>query len=297
MLVLTISSLFFWSTSSALAEPTHQNIAYGDHKRHVLDYWQAEADSPTPLFVWIHSGGFSHGDKASIPEALLTACLKAGISCASINYRLSNHAPYPAQMHDGARAIQFLRSKAIEWNLDPDRFAAGGGSAGAGISLWIGFHDDMADPSSDDPLAQQSTRLSCVLAIKMQSTYDPREIKKLIPGDAYNGTQLKALFARPENWDWDTGEIDGELDALLKDASPITHLTADDPPVFVIHQEGANKPGNIHHSNFGKHLNDAMDKLGIECVRRMDSDYKSIVESLEDMTEFLKKHFVRQAQE
>ena len=146
MVVLTIALLFSWSPSSAQAAPTHQNVAYGDHERQVLDYWQAEADSPTPLFVWIHGGGFSHGDKASLPEALLTACLKAGISCASINYRLSNHAPYPAQMHDSARAIQFLRSKAIEWNLDADRFAAGGGSAGSGISQWIGFHDDMANP-------------------------------------------------------------------------------------------------------------------------------------------------------
>ncbi|MFC1528984.1 alpha/beta hydrolase fold domain-containing protein [Candidatus Latescibacterota bacterium] len=309
MLVLTITVLLLCITSSAQQAkknttlntrqeqsrkpaPTHPNVAYGDHERHVLDFWQIEADSPTPLFVWIHPGGYRGGDKAIFPEELMTACLKAGISCASINYRLSNHASYPAQMHDSARAIQFLRSKATEWNLDPDRFAAGGRSAGSGISQWIGFHDDMADPVSNDPVAQQSTRLSCVLLISMQSTNDPREIKRLIPGDAYKNPALNPFFARPEDWDWDTGEIDGELDLLLKDASPINHLTADDPPVFSIHFERDNKPGNIHHSNFGKHLKDAMDKLGNECVRRMDSDYESMAEAYEDMKEFLKKHFV-----
>ncbi len=58
----------------------------------------------------------------------------------------------PAPQHDGARAIQFLRSKAGEWNLDPKRFAAFGGSAGTGISLWTGLHDDLADPKSSDPV-------------------------------------------------------------------------------------------------------------------------------------------------
>jgi acetyl esterase/lipase len=271
--------------------PTHADVPYGDHERHVLDFWQAESDRPTPLFVWIHGGGFRGGDKASIPGDLLRPCLEAGISCASINYRLSHQAPYPAQMHDSARAIQFLRTKAAEWNVDPKRFAAGGGSAGSGISQWIGFHDDMARPESDDPVARQSTRLSCVLPINMQSTYDPREIKRLIPGDAYQNAALLPLFGRPEGWDWDTDEIDEALDSLLKDASPIHHLTADDPPVFLIHHARANSPGNIHHPNFGKYLKEAMDKLGIECVRRMDTDYESMTAAYADMVEFLKKHF------
>jgi acetyl esterase len=271
--------------------PTHANVAYGDHQRHVLDFWQAESSSPTPLFVWIHGGGFRAGDKASFPGDLLRGCLKAGISCAAINYRLTGHAPHPAQMLDSARAIQFLRVKAAEWNLDPKRFAAGGGSAGSGISQWIGYHDDLARPDSSDPVSQQSTRLSCVLPINMQSTYDPREIKRLIPGTAYKHPALLPLFARPEGWDWDTDEIDEALDRMLKDASPITHLTKDDPPVYLIHYERCNTPGNIHHPNFGKHLKEAMDKLGIECARRMDTDYDSMSAAFADMVEFLKKHF------
>ena len=88
--------------------PTKAEVPYGDHERHVLDFWQAKSDKPTPLFIWIHGGGFRGGDKRSFPGDLRAQCLNAGISCASIHYRLSGHAPYPAQMLDSARAVQFL---------------------------------------------------------------------------------------------------------------------------------------------------------------------------------------------
>lgn len=85
--------------------------------------------------------------------------------------------------------------------------------------------------------------------------------------------------------------IDTRLDKLIKDASPINHLTADDPPVFLIHYEKSNKPGNIHHPNFGAHLKTAMDALGIECIRRMDSDYHSMNDAYKDMVQFVIRHF------
>lgn len=272
-------------------KPTFADVAYGTHERHVLDFWQATSARPTPVFVWIHGGGFRGGNKSSIPADLLKPFLQAGVSCASIHYRLSGHAPYPAQMHDSARAIQWIRSKAGAWNIDPNRIAAGGGSAGSGISQWLAFHEDMARPVSEDPVERQSTRLTCALPINMQSTYDPRQIKVIVPGDAYKHPALVQLFARPEGWDWDTGTIDGELDALLRDASPITHLTRDDPPVFLIHFERARQSGNIHHPNFGSHLKTAMDKLGIECVRKMDSDYGSMADAYADMVKFVTKKF------
>ena len=271
--------------------PTEADVSYGKHKLNVLDFWKADSNEPTPLLVWIHGGGFRGGDKKSIPGTLLKGCLEAGISCASINYRLTDSAPYPAQMLDSARAVQFLRTKAGEWGLDPKRFAAGGGSAGSGISQWIAFHDDLADPNSEDPVSRQSTRLCCVLPIGMQSTYDPRVIKEIIPGKAYEHPALPAFFDLPEDWNLETGTIDEKTDRLFKDASPVNHLTADDPPIFLMHSAKAATDGNIHHPNFGKHLKAAADKLGVECHAKLDTDYESQAAAHADMVKFLKKCF------
>lgn len=271
--------------------PTEAEVPYGDHERHVLDFWKAKSDKPTPLFIWIHGGGFRGGDKRSFPGNLRAQCLEAGISCASIHYRLSGHAPYPAQMLDSARAVQFLRAKAAEWNLDPQRFAAGGGSAGSGISQWLGYHEDLADADSNDPIARQSTRLSCVFPINMQSTYDPREIKRIIPGEAYKHPALVPFFGRPEGWDWDSDPVDDDLDGLLKDASPITHLTKDDAPIFLLQYARAATLGNIHHPKFGEHLKEEADKLGVECVAKLDTDYESMSAAFADMVKFMQKHF------
>jgi acetyl esterase len=271
--------------------PTKANVPYGDHERHVLDFWQTASDKPTPLFIWIHGGGFRGGDKKSFPADLRAQCLEAGISCAAIHYRLSGSAPYPAQMLDSARAVQFLRSKAAEWNLDPKRFAAGGGSAGSGISQWLGYHEDLADSKSDDPVARQSTRLACVFPINMQSTYDPREIKRIIPGDAYKHPALVSFFGRPDGWDWDSDSVDEQLDSLLKDASPITHLTKDDPPIFLLQYARAATPGNIHHPKFGEHMKAAADKLGVECVAKLDTDYESMSAAWTEMVKFMQKCF------
>ena len=271
--------------------PTKADVAYGDHERNVLDFWQAPSEKPTPLFVWIHGGGFRGGDKRSFPSNLRSQLLEAGISCAAIHYRLSGHAPYPAQMLDSAKAVQFLRSKASQWNLDPELFAAGGGSAGSGISQWLAYHEDLADPKSEDPVARQSTRLACVFPINMQSTYDPREIKRVIPGDAYKHPALIPFFGRPKDWDWDNDPVDTELDALLKDASPITHLTPDDAPIFLLQYARAATPGNIHHPKFGEHLKQSADKLGVECVAKLDTDYESLSEAYADMVKFMQKRF------
>jgi len=128
----------------------------------VMDVWLAKSDKPTPVLVSIHGGGFRGGNK-SVSGALLKQCLDSGISVVAITYRFSNEAIAPAQFLDSARAIQFIRHNAKEWNLDTTRIAATGGSAGAGISLWLGFHDDLADPDSDDPVLRELTRLTCMM--------------------------------------------------------------------------------------------------------------------------------------
>src|SRR5689334_21069864 len=161
-----------------LPTPDIVNEHYGPHERNVLDLWKAKSDHPTPLVVFIHGGGFHAGSKADVPAPLIDALLAKGVSVMSVNYRLSPGVAFPAHYMDCARAIQFARSNAREWNIDPKRVGASGGSAGAGTSLWLGFHDDLADPKSDDPVLRESTRLTCMAVLGAHSSYDPRVIKE-----------------------------------------------------------------------------------------------------------------------
>ncbi len=170
--------------------PTHAGVRYGKHKRNVLDLYIAESDKPTPLVVYIHGGGFRGGDKRSINANLLRQLRAKRVSMAAFNYRLTQTAPYPAAMHDCARALQFVRYHAKTYNIDRARIAATGGSAGAGISQWLAFHDDLAKPDSDDPIARQSTRLVAVAPFNAQTSYDPRFIQDLFDTDEVSGALL-----------------------------------------------------------------------------------------------------------
>jgi len=235
------------------------------------------------------------GDKSSIRPPLLRLCLEAGISVAAINYRLSHQAPFPAPMLDSARAIQFLRHKAKDWNLDPTKVAATGGSAGAGISLWLGFRDDLADPKSDDPVARHSTRLSCMAVFGAQSSYDPRFIQKHIGGRAHEHPALLPFYGlKPEETDTPRAH------KLYEEASPITYVSADDPPVFMFYTEpnrplppGARPGQGIHHPRFGEILKERLDPLNIECVLRHRTDYrgKGRDRVFRDIVEFFQRHF------
>lgn len=253
--------------------PTYSDVSYGDHERHLMDVWLAHSKDPTPVLVSIHGGGFTHGNK-SVQSGLREACLNAGISVVTLSYRLSQDAIAPASFLDGARAVQFVRYKAKQWNIDPNRIAANGGSAGAGISLWLGFHDDLADPNSDDPVLRQSSRLSCVAVSNAQTSYDPRFIRELFPEDdkVYRIGALRKLF------DADLDKLDQlskEKYALFEEVSPITHLTKDDVPALLTYLvKDSDLTSGIHNPKFGYTLKKAMDKLGLHCevITHLDRD-------------------------
>lgn len=258
-----------------LRNPDIVDAPYGPHERNVLDLWRNDAPDPAPLFIFIHGGGFKGGDKQNAPPTLVQGCLDEGIAVARINYRLSQQAPYPAPMTDSARAVQFLRSKAREWNIDPERFAAGGGSAGGGISLWLGFHTDLADPESEDPVGSFSTRLSCMACTQTQSSYDLNYIRSIIPGPAYRHEALQQLFrVAPE------GFQTARAKEMFADSSALTHLSAGDPPVHLAYftpnlplTDALDANQGIHHPHFGEVLKKRMDELGIECVLRYREDF------------------------
>ncbi len=254
-----------------LPDPTHAEVKYGDHERQVFDLWLAESKdgSPTPLVIYIHGGGFRGGSKASADPVAIQIYRDAGISFAAINYRLSDVGPYPIMMHDAARCLQTIRSRAKEWNLNPDKIACFGGSAGAGISLWLGFHDDLALPENEDPIARQSTRIVAAGTSNGQSTYDMRTFRQWFGvADLEPHPALTTFYAVKKKEDWESERVK----KLMTDASAITHLTKDDVPVYMAYRSG-NTPVNketdagawVHHVQLGLRLQEAMAKLKLEC--------------------------------
>jgi len=307
LVVLWLATWRSWGRPLALFEPVKPSpdivdIRYGPHERNMLDLWKARPKpgrpGPVPVVVFFHGGGFRGGDKASVPASLVLKCLDAGISVASANYRLSQTAPFPAPMLDGVRAVQFVRLKAAELGIDPDRIAAAGSSAGAGIALWVGFHDDLADPESKDPIARESSRVIGVATDGAQTSYDPRFIKDLIGGRAHEHSALRSFFGITS--DVDLGSP--RAHRLYVDASPLNYVTRDDPPVFLFYAEPHAplapdaKPGQgIHHPLFGRALKAKLDPLGVECILRHRDDYPRQDDPNEDMcrdmTSFFTRHF------
>jgi acetyl esterase len=262
--------------------------------------WKAKSERATPLVVFLHPGGFSLGDKTWIPPTLLETCLKKGISVATVNYRYSFQAPYPAPFADCARAIQFLRLHAAEWNFDPNAVAATGSSAGADISMWIAFQDDMADAASDDPVKRQSTRLCAIGPTNGQTTLDPRAIAKML-GEAetrkMGSMALATLFGLRKDEDIMKAE---RAYPLFEEASVIHHVKRGAPPIFMYYSmplrpltAETSSEERFHNIRFGLLLKERLDQLGIEYVLRNVNDYPENQGSLHqrDMVDFFLKHF------
>jgi acetyl esterase/lipase len=295
MKVLSVAMLTFGVTAGTLSaaeeskqpSPTHADVKYGPHARNVLDVWRAKGDGPRPLLVYIHGGGWTGGDKGR-GFAELQGFLDKGISCAAINYRLSGTAPLPSPVHDAARAIQFIRFRAREWNINPKRIALTGGSAGACTSMWILLHDDLADPSAKDPVKRQSTRVTAAAVRAGQTSIDPKVIEGWLG--------LNVLKHRMINMAVGEKTIEGALDnydkhkALYVEFSPYNHLDGDDPPLLMTYGNNMTLPSEsaghgIHHPVYGVKMKEKADKLGHECHLLIDGVSKS--DKYADPTEFL----------
>ncbi|MBI5683850.1 MAG: alpha/beta hydrolase [Verrucomicrobia bacterium] len=257
-------------------QPTMANVAYGKHPKQVLDFWKAESSSPTPLLFYIHGGGWMGGSKDRVSG--VADYLKAGISVVSVEYRFIPEAtadevvpPVKGPLHDAARALQFVRSKAAEWNIDKKRIGASGGSAGACSSLWLAFHKDMANPKSKDPIARESTRLFCAAVIGAQTTLDPQQMKEWTPNSKYGGHAF-GFKGDPAKKLSQFEEFLAKRDTILPwiaEYSPYALVTADDPPIYLIFSAppalGQDQKDPTHTANFGVKLQEKCKSVGVEC--------------------------------
>ena len=292
------------SSNQGQMPPTHANVKYGKDERNVFDIWLAKSDKPTPLAIYIHGGGFRAGSKEKLSKDALKQLLKAGISVASINYRyLTIDTPLPTSHHDARRALQFMRSKVEEWNLDKSRVAAFGGSAGAQICMWLAYSDDMAKPKSKDPIKRESTRLTCVATTGGQTTNQTEFWKEMIT--ELMGPKIEAEgFVRPLDGladpekvrmaTWGASSLE-EASRIASQHSALSIISKDDPPIFMTYgmDPPAKPPSDrnrlrgwiIHHVNLGIALKEKTDALELEAHLKYpgaELKYPSQIEFLVD---------------
>ena len=261
-------------------KPTEANVAYGSHPRQVLDFWKPESDKPTPLVVMIHGGGWVNGSKDNYARQV-APYLKAGIACAAINYRMVPEAtekgidpPVKWPLEDAARAVQFLRSKAKEWNINPDRIGATGGSAGGCSSLYLALHDDLADAKSADPVARQTTRLSTAAVTGAQTTLDPKVLREWMPNYRYGGHAFAIRTDKERDGAfqkyWEKRE---ELLPKIRQYSPLEQVSKDDPAIYLEYPaqkkpavKGENQEDPTHSALLGMILMEKLNEAGVEVV-------------------------------
>jgi acetyl esterase/lipase len=262
-----------------LPTPTLPDVAYGKHPKQVLTFWQAKSEKPTPVLFFIHGGGWVGGDRSRAGTLMkLPEMLASGISVVSIEYRFISEAtldkespPVRGPLHDAARALHFVRSKATEWNIDKARIGASGGSAGACSSLWLAFHPDMADPKSKDPVARESTRLWCAAVLGAQTTLDPQQMKDWTPNSRYGGHAFGFAADTEKKLSQFEVFLAGREKILpwIAEYSPYALVSADDPPVYLIYVAppalGQDQKDPTHTSNFGVKLQEKLKSAGVPC--------------------------------
>ena len=256
--------------------PTMANVPYGDDPRQVLDFYKAESKTPTPVLLYIHGGGWMGGSKDRV--GAIPSYMAAGVSVVSVEYRFVSQAhaaeikpPVKWPLEDAARAVQFVRSKASEWNLDKTRIIATGGSAGACSSLWLAFHDDMADPKSSDPIARESTRLLGAAVIGAQTSLDPHQMREWMPNITYGGhafgfvTDPKSRATAFQQF-YDARE---KILPWINEYSPYALVTADDPAIALYYGAapavGQETKDPTHSASFGLKLQEKLKSVNVPC--------------------------------
>ncbi len=205
-----------------------RNLAYVDRQgqRQTMDLYRpkAKADKPYPVALLIHGGGWNKGSKL-YPDVMIFVrmMLELDIACAAISYRLAPQSVYPAQIQDCQRAIQYLRHNASKFGIDPHRIAAVGASAGGHLAALMGTQPDQADATAEDLIARQSTKPTCVI-----DYFGPM----ILESDSEVGKKGEALVRRFLGC---AGEPTPRDIMRARDASPLLHLTRDDPPILLVH--------------------------------------------------------------
>lgn len=183
-------------------------------------------ERPLPVVVAIHGGAFRAGEKSQAVGELISLVASGEYAGVTINYRLSGEAIWPAQIHDCKAAIRWVRANASKYHLDPDRIGVTGGSAGGHLAAMLGTSGGLVELEGKvGPHPDVSSRVLCVV-------------------DKFGPSELLTMSVEPGSMDHDAADspesllIGGPIQEnkeKARNASPITFVSGDDPPILIIH--------------------------------------------------------------
>jgi acetyl esterase/lipase len=203
----------------------YRDVAYvpDGHVRQTLDLYVPKSNNKVPLIIFIHGGGFSRGDKG---DQNPSPFLADGYAFASLNYRLSPDAIFPAQIEDCKSAVRWLRTNASKYRLDPDRFGAWGTSAGGHLVAMLGTTGDTKVFDVGENL-EVSSRVQAVADWFGPTDFLQMDAHRLPDGMGHDapGSPESRLIGGP---------IQHNKDKVVR-ANPITYITAGAPPFLIAH--------------------------------------------------------------
>ena len=205
----------------------HRDMPYvtGGHPRQALDLYLPAKEHPLPLIIWVHGGAFRAGSKE---QGAPVAYLSKGYALASINYRLSQHAIYPAQIEDCKAAVRWLRAHAAQYSLDPERFGAWGPSAGGHLVAMLGTTGSVRQFDVGENL-EVSSRVQAVVDYFGPTDFLQMDAHRLPSGMVHNAPDS------PES-ELVGGPIQ-QYAARVAAANPITYVDPGAPPFLIVHGE------------------------------------------------------------
>ncbi|MFA5687628.1 MAG: alpha/beta hydrolase [Kiritimatiellales bacterium] len=274
------TDLFAQKTSKISDEVTScYNIHYvsGGNEKQTLDIYlpKNETGQSLPLIIWVHGGGWGGGDKNNCPP-LENGFVRHGYAIASINYRLTPDNRFPAQLEDCKAAVRWLRANAADYNLDPDRFAAWGSSAGGHLASLLGVTGNTRQFDAGENLNFSS----CVQAVI--DVCGPSDLTAREMWDPFFNTRAQLLGGTLE-----------EKPELAAAASPQLYVTKDSAPFSIWH---GTKDPRVPISQ-SERLHETLWKAGVQSeLNRVENAGHSLHQHLaeKELTDkivlFLKKH-------
>jgi acetyl esterase/lipase len=205
------------SKSDAVAVKTIKDVAYGPHGvRNLMDFYLPPAGTEArPLVICIHGGGWAGGDKSAYAW-LGEALARKGFAAVSLTYRFAPTWHAPTQMDDVQRAVRWLRKNAAQYGLDPERFGAIGGSAGAHLTSYLALAETR--DNSDPELAPFASRVQCAV-----DCYGPVDLVGMMR--SASAPIVEGFLGKP---------LEGHEEEYQK-ASAVSYVKRNPPPFLIVH--------------------------------------------------------------